>query len=115
MGKSVALRFLSGGYKVAVVSRSGAQSLDEEVAIQNGNLRQYKADFSRAEETAHVCKTIEDDFSSPISVFFYNGAVNHCAGIVSSCADTAPRLSLRRHRRWPKHLAAVAGHHAEDA
>lgn len=73
VGHSVALRFLDGGYHVAVVSRSGSKSLDEEVAKHKGNLRQYRADLSKAEDAVRVWKDIQKDFDSPVSVVLYNG------------------------------------------
>jgi short-subunit dehydrogenase len=73
VGHSVALKFLNGGYKVAVVSRSGATSLDEEVTNRKRDLRQYKADLSKAEDAVKVWKEIQKDFDIPISVVLYNG------------------------------------------
>lgn len=73
VGHSVALRFLQGGYQVAVVSRSGATSLNEEVIKHKGNLRQYKADLSKAENAIKVWDEIQRDFNTPVSVVLYNG------------------------------------------
>jgi NAD(P)-dependent dehydrogenase (short-subunit alcohol dehydrogenase family) len=73
VGHSVALRFLNGGYQVAVISRSGSKSLDEEVVKHKGNLRQYQADLSKADDAIRVWKQIEEDFDTPVSVVHYNG------------------------------------------
>lgn len=73
VGKSVALQFLHEGYQVAVVSRSGTKSLDEEAEKFKGALRRYSADLGSAEDAVRVWKEIKKDFSTPISVVFYNG------------------------------------------
>ncbi|PWN87284.1 putative short-chain dehydrogenases/reductase [Acaromyces ingoldii] len=76
VGKSVALQFLREGYQVAVVSRSGAKSLDEEAEKFKGSLRRYSADLGWAEDAVRVWNEIKKDFSTPISVVFYNAAAN---------------------------------------
>ena len=73
VGKAVALKFLRGGYHVAVVSRTGASGLDEEVEGHKGFLRQYRADLGKAEDAVRVWKDIKHDFKAPVSFVFYNG------------------------------------------
>lgn len=91
VGKSVALQFLREGYQVAVVSRSGAKSLDEEAEKSKGSLRRYSADLGRAEDAVRVWNEIKKDFSTPISVVFYNGEANVALQFDSTDQMVQPR------------------------
>lgn len=61
---------------MAVVSRTGASGLDEEVEGHNGLLRQYRADLGKAEDAVRVWKEIKHDFKTPVSFVFYNGELS---------------------------------------
>ncbi|TQS31589.1 hypothetical protein Golomagni_08125, partial [Golovinomyces magnicellulatus] len=68
VGNSVARRLANNGYAVAVASRKGTGSRNDQGVLD------IKADFSHVESIQHVFSTVKAEFGQPPSIVIYNAA-----------------------------------------
>lgn len=86
IGISVAQKFVSQGYKVAIVSRTGGGA---STSPSEGFLS-LKADFTKPESIAALFTAVENEFHAPPSVVVYNAAARTAPPVEDNLFSNSP-------------------------